>query len=202
MNYEYITRLQERLSKEIIKHDTFSDDEIEHIAGVDVSYSKDKAYPCMVIIDRKTLDMIDYKCKEFKIDAPYIPTLLFLREGNAMLSILRDGRYDLIMVDGNGILHPRRFGLACYIGSMLDKPTIGVAKRLLCGNVSGDLVIDNNEVIGKMVISNTRRLYVSIGNKISLDTAVRIVKEVCRYSIPEPIRLADMIAKRYARGYA
>lgn len=193
MKYKEAVKLQERLSRYIVKEDKVK--EIRYIAGVDVSYTKDNACPCVVIIDRSNLEMVYHKYKKMKIDTPYIPGLLFLREGNIMLNVLKDDkdRYDLIMVDGNGILHPRRFGLASYIGFMLNNPTIGVAKSLLCGKVRDGYVIDDNEIIGKVV----KRLYVSIGNMISLDTAAKIVEEVCIHNIPEPIRLADMLSRKY-----
>ncbi|RMF31620.1 MAG: endonuclease V [Candidatus Nitrosothermus koennekii] len=193
--YEYAIKLQEKLSKYVIREDAMRDEDIRYIAGVDVSYKRKQAYPCMVIIDRSNLEMVYHKCMEANINTPYIPSLLFLREGNIMLNVLRDekDRYDLIMVDGNGILHPRRFGLASYIGFMLDKPTIGVAKKLLCGKIIDDKVVDDNEVIGKVC----NNLYISIGHKISLDTAVKIVKETLKYKLPEPIRLADKISRKY-----
>lgn len=194
MQYEYVIKLQEYLSKYIVREDRFK--EIRYIAGVDVSYRREKAYPCIVIIEKESLKMINYECKEFIPDIPYIPSLLFLREGNAMLSVLKNKEYDLIMVDGNGILHPRRFGLASYIGLMLNKPTIGVAKRLLCGEIVDDDIIDKGEVIGKKF----NNIYISIGNMVSLSTAVRLVKEVCRFRLPEPIRLADIISRRVAQA--
>ncbi len=194
MKYEQAIRLQARLSRYIIKKDVIKDEDIRYIAGVDVSYKDNKAYPCIVITDRM-LKMVYHRCEEMDVDVPYIPGLLFLREGNIMLNILKKDkdRYDLIMVDGNGILHPRRFGLASYIGFMLKKPTIGVAKSLLCGKVKDGYVIDNDEIIGKVV----NKSYVSIGNMISLETATQIVSKVCRYNIPEPIRLADIFSRKY-----
>lgn len=195
MKYEEAVRLQAKLSRYIIKNDVIRDENIRYIAGVDVSYKKDKAYPCMIIIDRRRLEMMYHKCDEMHIDTPYIPGLLFLREGNLMLNVLKNDkdRYDIIMVDGNGILHPRRFGLASYIGFMLKKPTIGVAKKLLCGKIKDSYIIDDNEIIGRVV----NKVYVSIGNMISLDTASKIVREVSRYNMPEPIRLADIMSRKY-----
>lgn len=197
----YAIKLQERLSKEVIKEDRFDYDKIRYIAGVDVAYSKDKrhAYACMVIIDKVSLSLLKYKCKEFTIDIPYIPGLLFIREGNCMLNLLKDESYDLVMVDGNGILHPRRFGLASYVGFMLNKPSIGVAKKLLCGKVEGDKVVDKGEVLGSVLIIKGKKLYISIGNMISLDTATRLVREVTKDRLPEPIRLADKLSKDCSR---
>ncbi len=198
MNYEDVIDLQRRLSRYIIREDVITSNDIRCIAGVDIAYSSNKAYASIAIIEYDTLRCIYSKCKEMKVEIPYIPGLLFLREGNLMLNILRDdiNRYDIIMVDGNGILHPRRFGLASYVGFMLDKPTIGVAKRLLCGHIYNDEIIDNDEIIGSIIKSNNKSIYVSIGNKISLKSAMNIVKECSIYRIPEPIRVADMIAKR------
>jgi deoxyribonuclease V len=199
MNYNEIIDLQRKLSKYITTEDTIMYKDIKHIAGIDIAYKGKKAYISLAILDKNTLKCIYNKCKESDIEMPYIRGLLFIREGNPMLNVLREdiGKYDIIMVDGNGILHPRRFGLASYIGFMLDKPTIGIAKSLLCGYISNDDVIDNNEIIGSIIRKNNRMIYVSIGNKISLKSAKRIVEECLIYSVPEPIRIAESFAKRY-----
>ncbi|HZA69957.1 MAG TPA: endonuclease V, partial [Nitrososphaeraceae archaeon] len=104
--------------------------------------------------------------------------------------------------------HPRRCGLACYIGIALNKPTIGVGKRLLCGSVRNDNFIDDNgEIIGFRV-NNTgndkRSVYVSVGNLISLVTSVRLVQDLTkeRQWIPEPLRLADINSKNKLNFFA
>jgi deoxyribonuclease V len=101
--------------------------------------------------------------------------------------------YDLLLVDGHGLLHPRRCGLACYVGVTLDKPTIGVAKSRLCGTVRPDGFVEmGGEVLGCAI---SRKLYVSVGHRVSLKTAIAIVKEIGT----KPLRLADVNSKEQKR---
>jgi deoxyribonuclease V len=133
-----------------------------------------------------------------------------IREARPVLTTLKAMKkeMDLLLIDGHGVLHPRRCGLACYIGIALNKPTIGVGKRLLCGSVRNDNFIDDNgEIIGFRV-NNTgndkRSVYVSVGNLISLVTSVRLVQDLTkeRQWIPEPLRLADINSKNKLNFFA
>jgi deoxyribonuclease V len=132
---------------------------------------------------------------ETTVTYPYVPGLLMLREAGPIfhaLAMLKSG-YDLLLVDGHGLLHPRRCGLACYVGVTLDKPTIGVAKSRLCGTVRPDGFVElSGEILGCAI---SKKLYVSIGHKISLKTAMAIVKELGT----EPLRLADVNSKAQKR---
>jgi deoxyribonuclease V len=112
---------------------------------------------------------------------------------------------DLLMVDGQGMAHPRRFGIACHLGLLLDIPTIGCAKSLLCGRHEppggepGDYakIIDRGEFIGEVLRTkpNTNPVYISIGHKVDLETAAGWVLKCCRgYRLPEPLRLAHLAA--------
>ncbi|MGH9922437.1 MAG: endonuclease V, partial [Nitrososphaerales archaeon] len=133
------------------------------------------------------------------------PGLLFLRESEPILAVLdKLHDYDLLMVDGHGLLHPRRFGIACYIGVKIDRPTIGVGKSLLCGTVvrknNSQTVLLDGKKLGTVLKTNSKPIYVSIGHKVSLRTASKIVKEVTKYRIPEPLRLADINSRKMARA--
>ena len=116
-----------------------------------------------------------------------------------MLQLVKK-EFQILLVDGHGILHPRRCGLASYIGVMINKPTIGVAKSLLCGLVRKDKSIEfGGEVLGFQIETcNKKHIYVSIGHQVSLGTAVKIVEELTRIGqwIPEPLRIADISSKR------
>jgi len=125
---------------------------------------------------------------------PYIPGLLMLREAEPIFQTIRalKNDYDLLLVDGHGQLHPRKCGLACYVGVTLDKPAIGVAKSRLCGTVRHDGFIElGGEVLGCLL----GKLYISVGHRVSLKTAVEIVKLGT-----EPLRLADIHSKAQKRG--
>lgn len=193
--------LQTRLSKKVIKHDMISFDKIRYICGVDVSYRNDRAFASAVVINRDNLDEVSSASSIIKVEQPYLPGLLFLRESEPILSVLKSLQdYDVLMVDGHGVLHPRGFGLACYIGMKVNKPTIGVAKNLLCGDISsnGSIVL-NGRIAGYAVKRYAKPIYVSVGHKIGLRTAVKLVKEVSKYRIPEPLRIADINSRRMAR---
>ena len=119
-----------------------------------------------------------------------------LREGKPLLKTLRllKNPYDVLLIDSHGMLHPRKCGLACYVGIIIDKPTIGVAKKLLCGSTLENNYIEYNEkILGYRIRKHNKKdIYISIGYKISLKTAVSIVRNLtkkCEF-IPEPLRLS------------
>ena len=193
--------LQREMAKKVIKHDVINYNNIRYLCGVDVSYRDDRAFAYALVIDRYNFDVVDSARSITKVKYSYVPGLLFLRESEPILSVLRklDHGYDVLMVDGHGVLHPRRFGLACYVGIKVDKPTIGIAKNLLCGNIAengSQAVLLNGKVEGYAIQTGAKPIYVSVGHKISLRTAVKLVKEVSRYRIPEPLRLADINSRK------
>src|SRR5207253_5249682 len=126
-----------------------------------------------------------------KVTHPYVPGLLMLREADPIFQTVRmlKNDYDLLLVDGHGLLHPRKCGLACYVGVNLDKPTIGVAKSRLCGTIRLDGFIElRGEILGYSI---SKKLYVSVGHRVSLKTAIAILKEFGT----EPLRMADINSK-------
>ena len=108
--------------------------------------------------------------------------------------------YDVLLVDGHGQLHPRRCGIACYVGVKLDKPTIGIAKSLLCGTVrsNGRIEIDGR-ILGHALGNQRRQLYVSVGHRFSLDTAVSLVLDIGQGSAPEVVKQADILSRSLKR---
>ena len=127
---------------------------------------------------------------------PYVPGLLILREAEPIfytLNLLKNN-YDLLLIDGHGLLHPRKCGLACYIGVTLDRPTIGVAKSRLCGTVRSDGFVSlDGEILGYAI---SKKLYISVGHRITLKTAIALVKELGI----EPLRLADINSREKKRA--
>ena len=114
-----------------------------------------------------------------------------LREAKPILETLKILRsdFDLLMVDGHGVMHPRKCGLACYLGVLLDKPTIGVAKGRLCGTVRSDGFVElDSEIVGYAM---SMKRFVSVGNRVSLKSAVMIARRLGL----EPLRLADINSK-------
>jgi len=179
------------------------------IAGVDISVSRAQsmATGAVVVMDYPALELVEMKTVNGKLDFPYIPGLLSFRESPLALAAFEKlvATPDLILVDGQGLAHPRRLGLASHLGLLLDTPTIGCAKSRLCGRYeepdvpSGSYtdLVDSSEVIGAVLRTKTaiNPLYVSIGHKVDLEASIRWVLACCRgYRIPEPLRLAHLAA--------
>ncbi|MFC2006234.1 deoxyribonuclease V [Chloroflexota bacterium] len=179
------------------------------IAGADISVGKAQgiATAAVVVLSYPELRVVETKVAQGRLDFPYIPGLLSFRESPLTLAACEELSIipDLILVDGQGVAHPRRFGLASHLGLFLDIPAIGCAKSLLCGGheVPGvergsyAEVIDGGETIGSALRTRAgvKQVYVSIGHKIDLPTAIHWVLECCRgYRLPEPTRLAHLAA--------
>ena len=191
MKYAEAITLQNEVAKRVIALDDF--DKIERICGVDVAYYGDTAYcSAVVMAGQAVAESID---SQTAVTHPYVPGLLMLREAGPVLhtlGMLKSG-FDLLLVDGHGLLHPRKCGLACYVGVTLGKPTIGIAKSRLCGTVRPDGFVEmDGEILG---YAFSKKLYVSAGHRVSLETAVAVVKELGT----EPLRLADANSKMQKR---
>jgi len=179
------------------------------VAGVDVGVRDNMARAAVVVLRYPELTLLEKTIVDMPVAFPYVPGLLAFRECPAVLQAFEQlsSPPDLIIVDGQGLAHPRRFGLACHVGVVLDRPTIGCAKSRLVGThdepgaAAGSAVAlwDAGEVIGAVVRSRegVSPLYVSIGHKVDLDTAVQYVLACCRgYRLPETSRLAHMAASQ------
>lgn len=196
--------LQKKLASQVIEENRF--EKIENVCGLDVSYYKDKAIACAVVLNLEDMRVLEERVVYTEISFPYIPTLLSFRETPPILKVAKSlkSNVDLFMVDSNGRLHPFLLGAASHFGILIDKPTIGVAKTLLCGEVQPkgeeerySFIILNGNVVGAAVTTRigAKPVFVSVGHKISLKTAIEIVLETSRIRIPEPIRLADRLSK-------
>jgi deoxyribonuclease V len=185
------------------------------IAGVDISAPKTDgtATGAVVVIQYPSLRLVEVETARGRLDFPYIPGLLSFRESPLILAAWQKLTVtpDLVMADGQGIAHPRRMGLASHLGLLLDTPTIGCAKSLLCGEhevlreTPGNhaMLIDRGETIGAALRTKlgVKPVYVSIGHKIDLETAIYWVLELCRgYRLPEPARLAHLAASGELAG--
>jgi deoxyribonuclease V len=208
LSEEQAFAIQTELSKKIILGDRFNQD-VNLVAGVDVAYSKcsNQLFAAVVIIEANTLSVVETRTAEDRATFPYVPGLFSFRELpvvlNAMAQIQRIP--DLIVCDAQGAAHPRRFGLASHLGVLLDMPTIGCAKTRLFGESKfvptkrGEYasLLDQEEVVGIALCTQNgvKPLYVSVGHKISLDSARQwILRLSPRYRLPETTRKANEIA--------
>ncbi|MBN1862603.1 MAG: deoxyribonuclease V [Dehalococcoidales bacterium] len=179
------------------------------IAGVDISVGRGVALAtgAVVVLSYPELKVVEVRLSRSRLRLPYIPGLLSFREAPLILDACwsLERVPDLILVDGQGISHPRRLGLASHLGLFLDTPTIGCAKSRLCGQHealaaeagSRVEVVDEGETIGVALRTKTgvKPVYVSIGHRLSLESAVGWVLKCCRgYRLPEPTRLAHLAA--------
>lgn len=161
-----------------------------------------------VLLDFPNLNLKEYAVVNGVIDIPYIPGLLAFREAPLMIKAYERLRCeaDLIVVDGHGVTHPREFGVASHVGLILNRPTIGVAKGLLYGDiVKGDdeveYIIVNNKVGGLVYPHQGKKLYISIGHKISIKSLKAITPKLFKsHFLPEPTYIADAISKNFRRS--
>ncbi len=198
---------QRRLAGQVSRHGGTV--EPHFVAGVDISSggADRMAAAAAVVLSYPELELVEARIVTGKLDFPYIPGLLSFRESPLTLAACESLAItpDLILVDGQGIAHPRRFGIASHLGLFLDTPTIGCAKSLLCGSHeepgeepgSYAEIIDGGEVIGAALRTKAgmKPVYVSVGHKVDLKTAIDWVWKCCRgYRLPEPTRLAHLAA--------
>ena len=220
---------QEKLKNNLSNEDDPMLQDILYIGGVDISFDKrDKKVGIsgIVILDYKTLDIVYEDYNLVKIDEPYIPGFLAFREVKHLVKLVDDLKRNasqflpqVILLDGNGILHSRGFGLACHLGVLTDIATIGCSKTVFSvDGLTKDKVKeisknnlskkgDSYELIGlsgrqwgyALKSSNKEEddpLIISMGHKITNQTALKIVKKMCKSRIAEPIRIADLITRR------
>ncbi|KAF3548978.1 hypothetical protein DY000_02010196 [Brassica cretica] len=245
------TEEQDQLKKKLIAHDDFpwklpssptelpqGSETLKYVGGVDISFSKDDssvACACLVVLELPSLRVVHNELSLLRLQVPYVPGFLAFREAPVLLQILEKMRDDqhpfypqVLMVDGNGILHPR--------GVLAHLPTIGVGKNVpssqnlylfsAClhhvdgldhSEVRRSFLLKENEdeqvikLVGnsgftwgvgfRPTLSSVKPIYVSLGHRISLDSAVEVVKMTCKYRVPEPIRQADMRSRAYLQKH-
>lgn len=199
--------LQEQLAKRVVTETVLAAGQVRTVAGVDVSFRGDQARAAVVVLGLPDLEPVDHGLAEVLVTFPYVPGLLAFREGPAVLAALEKLTIwpDLLIFDGHGLAHQRRLGLASHLGVILDWPSIGCAKSRLTGahgepgDVVGDWVplLDGDETIGAVVRSRARvkPLFVSIGHRVDLATAIGFVLRCCQgYRLPETTRYAHKVA--------
>lgn len=190
---------QSSLARKVIKKDDF--EKLELVAGVDQAFIKNTVISGIVVCDYKTMKVVEEKHAIVKAAVPYIPGYLSYRESPAAVEAFNklEKKPDILIVDAHGIAHPRNLGMASHLGLLLDVPTIGVAKALIIGKTQeGGKVISENKIIAQEIVTkeHSKPLYVSIGHRVSLKTAVEVVKRLIipPHKLPEPLHLAHRYA--------
>jgi len=182
-------------------------DKLKNIVGLDVAYVGSTGVAVAALLEYPSLILKEYVVVRGYVPIPYIPGLLAFREAPLLIKAYEKlgSSADLVVVDGHGITHPRKFGIASHIGVVLDVPSIGAAKKILTGSiveVNGRkyLTTVDNELGAVVIERGKRRIYLSIGHKISLKEIERLIPKIFKnHDLPEPTYIADLITKRERR---
>ncbi|CAG9319571.1 ENDOV [Blepharisma stoltei] len=219
---------QFRLKAELREENCFdwNLDTLELIGGVDISADKhdqNKAVACLIVCRYPSFEIVHEQAEEVTLTQPYVPGYLAFREVEHLERLINDSpvKPQLILVDGNGILHNKGFGLASHLGVIVRIPTVGVGKHvfavdgitaynvkqlsrtLQAGGEHVNLVGKSGKIWGAALRSTDdciNPVIVSVGNMITLPTALEIVKQCCLYRVPEPIRLADKLSRKMVKN--
>ncbi len=239
VDYKKAVEIQGRLEKSVILKCVAKN--FKYIAGADVSYLPERTiqsgtnhnefvgkadkrsstgtkksrmfYASVVVFELKTIEMIEAVTASGKVNFPYIPGLLSFRESPILLKAFTKVKSnpDVVILDAQGIAHPRGIGLASHIGLLLDKPSIGCAKTRLIGDYDevgegvgcySHLTV-KDKVVGAVLRTrkNVKPVFVSPGHKIDLETSIDLILKSCRgYRLPEPVRQSHNLVKKTATG--
>lgn len=204
--------IQRRLQP-LVREEPVEWDGVRTVAGLDVSVREDRVRAAVVVLDvRADLRVVDHAVWEGPVAFPYVPGLLSFREVPAILPALEQlrGLPDVYMLDAQGRAHPRRFGLACHLGVLLDAPALGVAKSILVGRVEGELaeakgsgapLVHKGETVGLALRTRAgvHPVYVSVGHRTTLRDAGRLALRLAtRYKLPQPTHLAHRLSYKGA----
>lgn len=204
---------QEQLARaaEVVREDDFEIMPPRYIGGADVGFEQggEVTRAALVILEYPSLQLVEHRVARIATTMPYIPGYLSFREYPALMAAWQqlEQRPDLLMVDGQGIAHPRRLGVASHFGLLVDVPTLGVAKSRLCGTYepldaeqgASQPLMDKGEQIGFVLRSKIRcnPLFISPGHRISPVSALTLVESCLKgYRLPEPTRWADAVASQ------
>ncbi len=207
LTLQQAVELQREMAARVVEQDQFP--ALHYVGGVDVGFEQERTVSraAAVVLSFPELELVEFAVARRPVTFPYIPGLLAFREAPVIIDALEKLRHqpDLIIVDGHGRAHPRRFGIASMLGVLLETAAIGCAKSILVGKAdvpenrvgAWTRLVDRGEVIGAAVRTklNVKPVYVSIGDKVTLDTAIDIVlKCTTRYRVPETTRYAHRVA--------
>jgi deoxyribonuclease V len=213
LSFAEAVRLQSELAAEVIRRTTFPLRALRRVAGVDVHYAADRAVAAVVVLGFPGLETREEATACVSLSYPYVPSLLSFREGPAAVAAIArlKARPDVMLFDGQGIAHPRRFGIAAHIGVLLDLPAIGCAKTSLIGSYTApgsnrgsfSYLRDRGRIIGAALRTRdaVAPVFVSAGHRVSLKDSLQIVLACCAgFRLPETTRRADRLARAALAG--
>ncbi|MEM4472054.1 MAG: endonuclease V [Archaeoglobaceae archaeon] len=203
MNLEELKKEQLKIAEKVDLRDRYKLEEVKFVIGVDQTFLKDKVISCAVKFEFPSLKEVNRNFSIEKVNFPYIPTFLMFREGEPAVKAVESliDEKTVILVDGSGIAHPRKCGLATYIAIKTNTPSIGITKRKLFGEIFGSGEVKEirnfDEVIGYSLkpCPNCAEIYISPGSYISPKTALEIVKLCIGRKLPLPIEAAHEFGK-------
>ncbi|MCD6529252.1 endonuclease V [Candidatus Bathyarchaeota archaeon] len=209
---ERLRELQRKIASRVIIEDSFKIP-VRAVTGFDLAYLDDEAVAAAVTMDYRSHRVIEEKTLVWNVSFPYVPTFLCFREGPPIIRLMERLKVnpDVLIVNAHGVAHPLFCGCASYVGVLVDKPTIGVAGSMLCGDYCGKPrevgewvpLTYEGRTVGAVLLSkrNCKPIFVSVGHKISLGSAIEIVKRLLlSHRFPEPLRLAHVLANKVKRS--
>ncbi|MCX8191290.1 MAG: endonuclease V [Nitrososphaerales archaeon] len=201
----FLSRVQEVIAR-CVKLTPLSVEEVENICGLDVAYSNEMACAASVVWNNYKKEVVEVSTYIAQPCFPYIPGYLFMREAPLMIESLNRLKKlpDLLLVDGHGLAHPRKAGLAVFIGVLMDKPTLGVAKSLLTGKVgkySGNfapIIVDGLKVGYVVKSEGAKPYYVSPGHRVTVKDILKFIRYI-GVDYPKVLKEAHRISKEGLR---
>ena len=189
----------QQLMADRVEETSLSVDASTWLAGADVTYHLERAIAAVTLVSIHDSTILETATLTTSTPIPYIPGFLGFREASIMTRTVQRLSYapDVVLVDGHGVAHPRRFGLACHVGIILDIPTIGVAKARFYGSESDDKLLDTSgNIIAHILYAHGwKPYYVSVGHKVTLDDAATVVERCMGEHGPHPLQLAHRRAQ-------
>ena len=199
---DHAASLQRDLSTRVKRIDD-RDFEPRFLCGMDVAYHGNTGFAAAAVWDAANIKIVETATMVNSVLTRYVPGFLGFREGPLLVRVAEKLRVrpDVFLIDGQGVAHPRKFGLACHVGLALDKPAVGVAKSRLYGRSDQGKILDpGGEIIGRILTAGNRKFYVSVGYRISLETASGLVEKSIENGHPSPLRQAHLESIRAKQG--
>lgn len=196
---------QSKLAKQLELKDAIKPEEVKYIAGCYATFVPGRIITTIVVTDMD-MNVLEEKFDSSPVRFPYIPGFLAYRELPSLLNCYHnlESSPDVFIVNGNGILHQRNFGLASHFGLSIQKPTIGITKSLFLGTLKDSKVYYNNKIVAEAMVTKqgSKPIFISQGNLISLKSAAEIIRKCMRqpHKYPEPLALAHAYGRNIQKG--